>query len=242
MRLVAAPRSARRQVDALHPLGPDWKAARALPTSIWSHSRRGGSTRQMTFTKDKNETAPRGRGTDVLRFRFEPRSAASAARRQNQLYLMRPDGGEARKITEAKDGVGAFRIQPRREMAGVLCGQRRRATNLDVSVAEIESEAPSQLTKHATPVTSWHSRPTANASISSRLTLDKENKERKEKKFDVRIRNEEPPLAHLWAFDLETRRKRAYFGADYSVSDSRSRTTRNGSAFAARRMTVMSEP
>ena len=88
---------------------PDWKAAKSF-TDVYLVSLDSGvaSTRQMTFTKDKNETTPRW-SSDGRFFVFASnREAPASASTQNQLYLMRPDGGEARKITEAKDGAGAF--------------------------------------------------------------------------------------------------------------------------------------
>jgi Tol biopolymer transport system component len=78
-----------------------------------------------------------------------------------------------------------------------------------------------QVTKHSTPVTWWRFAPD-----NKRLyfiapdTFDKDNKERVEKKFTVRIRNEEPPISHLWALDLESKQeKRLTSGQSYSVSD-----------------------
>src|SRR5262247_1902505 len=88
---------------------PDWKAAKSF-TDIYIVSLNSGlpSIRQMTFTKDKNESSPRW-SSDAQYFVFASnREAPQSNANQNQLYLMRPDGGEARKITEAKDGVGAF--------------------------------------------------------------------------------------------------------------------------------------
>ena len=62
----------------------------------------------MTFTSEKNETSPAwtrdGRAFLFLSNREAPTSAAT----QNQIYLMRPDGGEARRVTDAKDGVTDF--------------------------------------------------------------------------------------------------------------------------------------
>ena len=46
---------------------------------------------------------------------------------------MRPDGGEARKITEAKDGVGAFAFSRDGKMARVFRRQGRRAAGLDLA-------------------------------------------------------------------------------------------------------------
>ena len=110
MRQASAPALAPDGKWALYTLtAPDWKAAKSF-TDIYLVSLDAGlpSTRQMTFTKDKNESSPRW-SRDAQYFVFASnREAPQSNANQNQLYLMRPDGGEARKITEAKDGVGAF--------------------------------------------------------------------------------------------------------------------------------------
>ena len=62
----------------------------------------------MTFTKDKNETAPAWSRDGSFFVFASNREAPASAATQNQLYLMRPDGGEARSITDAKDGVSTF--------------------------------------------------------------------------------------------------------------------------------------
>src|SRR5215831_11821449 len=110
MRQATAPAVSPDGKWALYTLNtPDWKAAKSF-TDIYLVALDAGlsSTRQMTFTKEKNESSPRwsrhGKHFVFASNREAPQSNAN----QNQLYLMRPDGGEARKITEAKDGVGAF--------------------------------------------------------------------------------------------------------------------------------------
>src|SRR5687767_6098103 len=88
---------------------PDWKEARST-TDIWVVSAERGlsSARQLTFSKDKSEGSPAW-STDGSFFVFSSnRDAPSSATGQNQLYIMRPDGGESRKITDAKDGVSTF--------------------------------------------------------------------------------------------------------------------------------------
>ena len=91
----------------------DWQAAERQ-TDIYLVSMTEGlpSTKQMTFTTGKNETspawAPDGRAFFFLSNREAPASAAT----QNQLYLMRPDGGEARRVTDAKDGVVDYALSP----------------------------------------------------------------------------------------------------------------------------------
>src|SRR5688500_17225761 len=88
---------------------PDWKEARST-TDIWLVSAERGvsSARQLTFTKDKSEGSPAW-SSDGSFFVFSSnRDAPAGARGQHQLYVMRPDGGESRRITDAKDGVSTF--------------------------------------------------------------------------------------------------------------------------------------
>src|SRR5690606_21329603 len=90
---------------------PDWKEARRQ-TDIHVVSIADGhsSSRQLTFTKEKNETQPAwlkdSRSFVFLSNRDAPENASS----RNQLYLMRVDGGEARRLTNARDGVSNFAI------------------------------------------------------------------------------------------------------------------------------------
>ncbi len=134
---------------------------------------------------------------------------------------MRPDGGEARKITGAKDGAGAFAFSKNGRWLAFSAGKDDEQQIWILPVAEIETAKPKQLTKHATPVVSWQFLPDSKrAYFISPDTADKDNKERVEQKFSVRIRNEEPPLNHLWAIDLESKQEsRLTSSSEYSVSD-----------------------
>ena len=201
---------------------PDWKAAKRY-TDIYLVSLERGveSTRQMTFTKEKNETAPQWSRDGKFFVFASDREAPTASPTQNQLYLMRPDGGEARKITEAKDGVGTFAFSKDGKWLAFSSGKENEQQVWTLPVAEIETAKAVPLTKHSTPVTWWRFAPD-----NKRLyfiapdTFDKDNKERVEKKFTVRIRNEEPPISHLWALELENKQeKRLTSGQSYSVSD-----------------------
>src|SRR6266566_8421707 len=87
---------------------PDWNQARRQ-TDIYLVSVKDGlpSTKQMTFTKDKNETSPHWSRDGKFFVFLSNRDAASAPSAggtgtgganltsQNQIYVMRPDGGEA---------------------------------------------------------------------------------------------------------------------------------------------------
>ena len=201
---------------------PDWKAGRSF-TDVYLVSVERGveSTRQMTFSKGKNETTPRW-SRDGRFFVFASnREAPASAATQNQLYLMRPDGGEARKITEAKDGVGAFAFSRDGKWLAFSAGKEGEQQIWALAVAEIESAKPQPLTRHEAPVTSWQFSPDSRRIyFIAPESVDKANKERVEKNFNVRIRNEEQPIAHLWAIDPVTRQESRLTSApDYSVSD-----------------------
>jgi dipeptidyl aminopeptidase/acylaminoacyl peptidase len=77
------------------------------------------------------------------------------------------------------------------------------------------------LTKHSTPVSSWQFSPDSKLIyFISPDSFDKNNKDRVEQKFTVKIRNEETPISHLWSLDLDSKQeKRITASADYSVSD-----------------------
>ncbi len=199
---------------------PDWKAAkRSSDIHLVSLDRGVESTRQMTFTKEKNETAPRWT-PDGRAFVFaSDREAPASAPTQNQLYLMNPDGGEARRITDAKDGVGAFAFSKDGKWLAFSAGKPDEQQVWVLPVAELETAKAAPLTKHATPVTWWQFSPDSKRLyFLSPDTVNKDDKERIEKKFTVRIRNEEPPLTHLWALDLAARTEtRLTSSQEYSV-------------------------
>ena len=223
MRQATAPAVAPDGKWALYTLSaPDWKAAKSF-TDIYLVSLDAGlpSIRQMTFTRDKNESSPRW-SRDSRYFVFASnREAPQSNANQNQLYLMRPDGGEARKITEAKDGVGSFAFSRDGRWLAFSAGKDDDQQVWILPAAEIETAKPQQLTKHATPVASWQFSPDGKRIyFISPDSSSKEDKERVEQKFTVRIRNEEPPINHLWAIELDSKKEsRLTSGADYSVSD-----------------------
>ena len=88
---------------------PDWKEAKRQ-TDIYLVSLQQGvaSTKQMTFTKEKNETSPRWAHDGSFFVFLSNREAPESASSRNQLYVMRPDGGEARRISDTKEGVSDF--------------------------------------------------------------------------------------------------------------------------------------
>ena len=205
--------------SALYTLSvPDWKEAKRY-TDIWmvSAAQGVGSARQLTFTKDKNETTPLW-SRDGSFFVFSSNRDAAAPATGSQLYAMRPDGGEARRITDAKEGVGALAFTKDGRWLVYSAGKTDEQQVWALSVADLAA-APVQLTKHSTPVAWWQASPDSRTLyFIAPDSVDKDDKDRVEKKFDVKIRNEDTPLRHLWALDLESRaEKRLTGGTDYTV-------------------------
>lgn len=207
---------------------PDWKTGKSQ-TDIWLASTDGTINRQMTFTREKNETNPRW-SRDGKYFVFtSDRDAASgppapgdfAAGPQNQLFRMRPDGGEAEKITDAKEGVGAFSFSKDVQWLAFSAGKPEEQQIWIFSTSDIGLVNAKPLTKHATPILSWQFSPDSKTIyFLSPDTVDKADKERVEKKFTVKIRDQQTPPNHLWAFDLESKQeKRLTSGNEYTVTE-----------------------
>jgi dipeptidyl aminopeptidase/acylaminoacyl peptidase len=220
---------------------PDWNQARRQ-TDIYLVSVKDGlaSTKQMTFTKDKNETSPRwsrdGKFFVFLSNRDAPPgtgggaagggSGGGNAASQNQIYIMRPDGGEARKITDAKEGVSTLAFSKDGKWLAYRSGKSDEEQLYALPVVGIDSAKPVQLTHQAVGVGLWKWSPDARRIyFVTADTLDKDEKLRMEKKFNVAIRNMATPLSSLWAFDVDTKkatrltRDTSITVTDFNISD-----------------------
>jgi dipeptidyl aminopeptidase/acylaminoacyl peptidase len=203
---------------------PEWKAAKSFSDVYLVSSEQGlPSTRQMTFTKDKNEGSPRWAPNGQFFAFLSNREASESKSTLNQLYVMRTDGGEASKISDAKDGVGTYAFSKDGTWLAFSSGKEDERQLWIIAVAGIGKEKPEQLTKHKASVTEWQFSPEGKRIyFLSPDSVDKANKQRKEKKFDVGVRNEDSPPVHLWSIDLATKQEtRLTGGTDYSVNDVR---------------------
>jgi len=219
---------------------PDWKADRSQ-TDLYLVSLAQGlpSTRQLTFTKDKNEGPAVWTRDGAIVFasdRDAPPAGANAAGGgrggaggggggrggggggpagagggNNQLYLLRLDGGEARKITEGP-AIGQFQFT--RDFAWLIYSAGRGeaqqlyalAGNALNNVAGLAGGAPTQLTHHPTPVRNWQiSKVSKTVFFLSPDHVDKDDQARKDQKFGVDIRNPVEPRLELWSLDLGTK-------------------------------------
>jgi dipeptidyl aminopeptidase/acylaminoacyl peptidase len=197
----------------------DWKEARRQ-TDIYLVSMDQGlaSTKQLTYTKEKNETSPRWAKDGSFFVFLSNREAPENASSRNQLYLMRPDGGEARRITDAREGVADYAFSKDGEWIAFKSGRAGEEQLHRLSAKDIDRPAE-QLTKHPTGIGSWQWAPDGRRIyFTSPDTIDADEKARREKRFTVNIRNAETPLASLWALDIEPRgTKRLTQDASYSV-------------------------
>lgn len=85
---------------------------REARTHIWKVAAAGGTSRQITFS-DRGETQPQWSPDGRYISFVSARGAGDGdAGPKAQLYLMRADGGEAQKLTDAKESVGAYAWAP----------------------------------------------------------------------------------------------------------------------------------
>jgi dipeptidyl aminopeptidase/acylaminoacyl peptidase len=237
---------------------PDWKEARRQ-NDIYLVSALQGvpSTKRLTFTSDKNEVAPTWARDGKLFVFLSDRDAAPNAANANrgsslptsgpgapyyppsvgggvggasyQLYLMRPDGGEARKITDAKDGVSTFAFSKDGQWLVYRSGPATQEQLYALPVAALaagDSVKATQLTRHPSGVGLWRLAPDSRRLyFATADTVDADERLRLEKRFDVRVRNMDLPVSSLWALDLDTKRTTrltrdtSYSVGDFTISD-----------------------
>jgi dipeptidyl aminopeptidase/acylaminoacyl peptidase len=200
---------------------PDWKEAKSQQDVFLVSLQQGlRSTKQMTFTKEKNETSPKWAKDGGFFVFLSNRDAPENAATRNQLYMMRPDGGEARRITDAKETVSDFAFSPDGKAIAYRSGKAGEEQLHRIVVERLETPVAEQLTKHATGVSGgWKWSPDSRRIyFASPDSADADEKARREKRFTVNIRNMETPIASLWALDVSGKStKRLTEDAEYSV-------------------------
>src|SRR5690606_9493703 len=110
-------------------------------------------------------------------------------------------------ITDAKNGVDDFEFTSDGKWLIYSAGKagERQLWSLEVGELTGGEAKPKQLTKLETAVTDWQLVEDGSAVLfRSPDTVDADEKARMEKKFDVRIRNQDQPLQQLWRLDLAT--------------------------------------
>ncbi len=129
---------------------PDWEKNKRY-SDIYMTPLSGGETKQMTFTKDKNENSPKWyKDSSFFAFisnRFEDK---------NQIYFMGPDGGEARKVTDDRYGVRSYEWNRNGEYLAYVGGKNEER---QIWIMPGEGGKAEKLTNHKMPISSflWNS-------------------------------------------------------------------------------------
>jgi dipeptidyl aminopeptidase/acylaminoacyl peptidase len=185
---------------------PDWEEARDQSDIHLVSLQEGvASSKQLTYTKEADESAPRWSRDGTFFVFSSNRNAPSDARGRNQLFLMRPDGGEARRITDAAEGVREFAFSRDGQWLVYRSGKSDEEQLYRLSVAAIaagDAEAE-QLTRQTAGVGSWElSQDSRRIYFIAPDSLDTDDRLRQEEDFSVDVYHQETPLENLYAVEL----------------------------------------
>lgn len=209
---------------------PDWQNARRQSDIYLVSTDRGlSTTRQLTFTNDKNETGAKwSRDGSFIAFLSDRDATAGGgngrggAGGRNQLFVLRLDGGEAKRVTDARDGVSNFQFTKDGKSIVYTSGRQGDEVIYTINVADLWT-APhaTQLARHSTGMGNWQFSPDGRKIyFVSPDSIDRDDRVRNEKQFTVKPRSPQSSLASLWVFDLDTRQeKRLTNETTYSVSN-----------------------
>ncbi len=194
---------------------PDWEAAESQ-TDIHLASLSEGvpSNRQLTYTDAKDETSPAW-AADGSFFAFLSNRDGD----ENQLYMMRHDGGEARKVTDAEEGVSDFAFSPDGKWLVYRSGESDREQLYRLPNGDLAGGEPEQLTNGKAGVDQWDFSPDGMRIYFTRPdSLYEDELKRREEGFTVDIRNAITPLSSLWSVDVASAAERRETNdASYSV-------------------------
>ena len=203
---------------------PNWEEAeRQSDIYVVSLSEGVSSSRQLTFTDDKDEVQPTW-GPDGSYFVFASNRDSEGG--DNQLYLMRHDGGEARRITDTDEGVSGFSFSPDDAWLVYRSGDSGQEQLYRLPVSDLAGTDPQQLTAGEAGVEGWEWNSDGGTIYFTRPeSFDEDDKRRRDEGFTVDVRNGVTPLSSLWSVDVATANERrltddsAYSVESFVVSD-----------------------
>lgn len=187
---------------------PDWQRR----TDLYVVSADGRTTRQLTYTEGEDETGAR----------WQPRGSligftSTRDNKKRQLFLIRPDGGEARRVTNDDDGIGAWAWSRDGAWLAYIAGPEGKR-QVWVLPGDGSGKAE-QLTRHATSIESFLWSETGKALyFTAADEPDSTRRRRMKDKFDVRVMNEPTPAVHLWALDVAAKAEKRLTQGDLRVS------------------------
>ncbi len=176
---------------------PSWEERKYF-SDIFIADLRTGRGKRMTYTEKNSERSPVWY-KDATFFAF----ISDRAEDKNQIFFMRPDGGEAWQVTDNKEGVGGFEWSGDWNGIAYTAGkaEERQLWRMDGT-----GETPEKLSSHKTPVQSFAWSPDGKKIyFTAPDRVDSLEKKRMDKKFDVEIKDKPEPPSHLWDIDVETK-------------------------------------
>ena len=196
---------------------PDWEAAESqTDIHLVSLSEGVPSDRRLTYTDDKDERSPTW-APDGSFFLF----ASNRDGDDTQLYMMRHDGGEARKITDADEGVSGFAFSPDGRWLVYRSGENGREQLHRLPADDLADAEPEQITDGEAGVDQWDFSPDGSRIYFARPdSFDEDEVKRREEGFTVDVRNAVTPLSSLWSVDVASAgERRETDDASYSVNN-----------------------
>jgi len=183
---------------------PNWEEAESQGDIHLVNLREGyPSNRQLTFTDDANEGSPTW-APDGSFFLFSSNRDSGNGMRGSQLYYMLTDGGEARRITEVRDGVSGFEFSPDGQWLVYRSGPSGQAQLYRLPVDDLFGAEAKQLTEYEAGVQEWEWAPDSRSIYFIRAeSFNEADKERREKGFTVDVKNMVTPLSNLWRIDMD---------------------------------------
>ncbi|MEX2465560.1 MAG: S9 family peptidase [Gemmatimonadota bacterium] len=189
---------------------PDWAEDEAQSdVHMVSMSEGVSSSRQLTFTEEHDEDRPAW-APDGTSFVFSSdRDSDVSGLSGRQLYLMRVDGGEARRITTAEHGVSDFEFSPDGQWLVFRSGEDDQE-QLHKLPGDLPMDATAEvITTGEAGVEDWEWAPDGSTIYFTRPDdFDEDEHRRTDEGFTVDVRNPLTPLSSLWMVEAETARER----------------------------------
>jgi dipeptidyl aminopeptidase/acylaminoacyl peptidase len=175
------------------------------------------STRQLTFTTEHDEERPAWAPQSGVIVFSSNRDADAGEDDEDeedgpagrQLYVMRVDGGEARRITSDPNGVSDFEFSPDGRWLVYRAGESGREQLYRLPGSIPADAEPVTLTDGEAGVEDWAWSPDASRIYFTRPDdFDEADHRREELGFTVDVRNQVTPLSSLWAVEVASPRER----------------------------------
>ena len=190
---------------------PDWETAESqTDIHLVSLSEGVASERRLTFTDEKDETDPAwARDGSFFVFSSDREGSGDEDGNDDQLYMMRHDGGEARRITDAADGVSGFAFGPGGRWLVYRSGEGGREQLYRLAAGDPVAGDAVQITAGEAGIGEWDFTPDGSRIYFTRPdSFDEDEKERRERGFTTDVRNAVTPLSSLWSVEVATGEER----------------------------------